>query len=68
MIKGVVIAVGKNTIYHTLGRAWVGWIVTKGSANSHPIFEDSSTVEDKHKDEYLVVWATAAQTIDIWIF
>lgn len=65
LLEGIVMPAseGKKHIAHGLGRKWRGFIVTKNRKNAQVWFNES---EDETKK--IILKASAATTISIWIF
>lgn len=65
LVEGIDLVSGDNDVEHKLGRALVGWIITRKSA--------AVDIYDKQDDnnapgQNLILNASGAVTVDLWVF
>lgn len=65
-LRDVSIANGTTTVFHTLGRPPVGWVVTRQSA-ALGLYESASQLAARSATT-LTLTASAAGTADLWVF
>jgi hypothetical protein len=65
VLQGVALAIGDNTIAHKLNRQLLGWYVVRQRAAS-AIFDKQDT--NTMPSSTLVLNASAAVSVDIWVF
>lgn len=65
LLSSIVLAIGDNTINHGLGRALVGWIITRGTAAS-TFFDKQAT--NTRANLTLVLNSSAVTTVSIYVF
>jgi hypothetical protein len=63
-LKGVVLSNGTTNVDHLLGRAPLGWIITRQNAAAQ-IYEPSNA---SNKTKLLQLTSDAVVTIDLWVF
>lgn len=64
-IQNVTLASGANSVNHGLGRKLVGWVATRrrGTGTIYDT-QDSNALADRT----LTLVASAAETVDLWVF
>lgn len=65
LLQSVVLASGTNVINHRLGRKLVGWVPIRLRASA-TIYDTQDT--NQHPDLTLQLTASAAATVDIYVF
>lgn len=63
LIKEVSLTAGANTVEHKLDRVLRGWFITKKNA-----FADVHDAVTSQPDKFLVLQASAAVTVNLWVF
>ena len=65
LLVSQVLTSGDNTINHKLGRKLIGWIIV--GQNASATFYDKQAANQR-KDKTLVLNASGAVTVNIWVF
>lgn len=68
LVEGIEIATGTQEIPHPLGRIPRGWIITRSYGSSAPALRELPNVANARRRTHLRVTASAAGTIDLWVF
>lgn len=64
LIKQVKVSTTAVDIPHSLGRQWLGWVVTRKNADIN-VYE---TATQKPGEKYITLTASGSGTIDIYLF
>ena len=64
-LKNVSLAIGSNTINHTLGRELIGWLIVRQRAGAN-IYDTQDT--NALPDKTLVLVSDATATVDLIVF